>query len=69
MTEQTLRLEDLREFTLEEVLRDVVARQEALTIRLPGGDAVAIRPVLPGLKPLPALEGFVPKGWKDAVNA
>ena len=29
-------------------------------------DVVTIKP-LPRLKPLPVLEGFVPKGWKDAI--
>jgi hypothetical protein len=66
MMEQTLMLDDLRERTLEEVLREVVARQQVLTIRLPEGESVAIQPV-PRLKPLPILEGSVPDGWKDAI--
>jgi hypothetical protein len=66
MMEQTLTLDDLRERTLEEVLREVLARREVLTIRLPEGEAVAIQPV-PRLKPLPVLQGSVPEGWKDAI--
>jgi len=66
MMEQTLMLDDLRDRTLEDVLREVVARQQALTVRLPEGEAVAIQPV-PRLKPLPVLEGTVPQGWKDAI--
>jgi hypothetical protein len=66
MIEETLTLEDLRERTLEEVLREVVARREVLTVRLPEGESVAIQP-MPRLKPLPTLEGFVPEGWKDAI--
>jgi len=66
MEHRTLVLEDLKERTLDEVLREVVARQEALTVRLPEGETVLIQPV-PRLKPLPVLEGFVPEGWKDAV--
>jgi hypothetical protein len=66
MVEQTLSLEDLRERTLEEVLREVVARQEVLTVRLPEGESVAIQPV-PRLKPLPILQSSVPEGWKDAL--
>ena len=64
--EQTLELEELKERTLEEVLRAVIARREVLTVRLPDGEAVAIRPV-PRLKPLTVLEGSVPEGWKDAI--
>jgi len=66
MGDQTLTLDDLREQTLEDVLRRVVRRQEVLTVRLPEGETVAIQPS-PRLKPLPVLEGFVPEGWKDAV--
>ncbi len=66
MTNRILILDDLKERTLEDVLREVARQQEALTVRLPEGEAVAIEPI-PRLKPLPALEGFVPEGWKDAV--
>jgi hypothetical protein len=66
MTELAVVLEDLRERTLEDVLREVLARGETLTVRLPEGGEVAIQPVL-GLKPLPDLEGSVPEGWKDAI--
>ena len=66
MNNRTLVLDDLKARTLEEVLREVVMRQEVLTVRLPEGDTVAIQPSL-RLKPLPVLDGFVPEGWKDAI--
>jgi hypothetical protein len=66
MENQTLTLDDLREQTLEDVLRRVVREQEVLTVRLPGGETVAIQPS-PELKPLIVLDGFVPEGWKDAI--
>ena len=66
MGNQTLTLDDLKEQTLEDVLRHVVRQQQVLTVRLPEGEAVAILPS-PRLKPLPVLEGFVPEGWKDAL--
>lgn len=66
MEHRTLVLDDLKERTLDEVLREVVARQEALAVRMPEGETVLIQPS-PRLKPLPVLEGFVPQGWKDAV--
>ena len=66
MGDQTLTLDDLREQTLEEVLRRVAKQQQALTVHLPEGETVAIQP-FPRLKPLPVLEGFVPEGWKDAL--
>ncbi len=66
MTNRTLLFEELEEQTLEDVLQDVVRRGESLTIRMPGGDIVAIQPSQ-RLQDLPVLEGFVPEGWKDAV--
>lgn len=66
MTNRRLTLEELKERNLEEVLRQVVDERLALTVRLPDGEEVAIEPK-PRLRPLPELEGYVLKGWKDAV--
>ena len=66
MEHRTIVLDDLKGRTLQEVLRKVVARQEALAVRLPDGETVLIQPAL-RLKPLSLLEGFVPGGWKDAL--
>jgi hypothetical protein len=66
MGNRTLGLDDLKERTLEDVLREVVRKQEVLTVRLPEGETVAIQPS-GQLKPLPVLDGFVPQGWKDAL--
>jgi len=66
MINRTLALDDLKERTLADVLREVVRDQETLTVLLPEGEMVAIKPS-PRLKPLPVLEGFVPQGWKDAI--
>ena len=66
MTTRTVALADIEKHELGEVLRDVVARQEALTVELPEGERIAIQP-LPRLKPLPKLKGYVPEGWKDAI--
>ncbi len=66
MTLHTSTLEELRERSLEQVLESVLEEQEILTVRMPNGEEVVIRPK-PTLEPLPQLEGFVPKGWKDAI--
>ncbi len=63
---RALTLDELKQRSLEEILREVVKQQEALTVRLPEGDLVAIQPA-PALQPLPVLEGSMPRGWKDAV--
>ncbi len=66
--ELVLELDDLRGRTLEEILEEVATRQTVLMVRLPKGDTVAIQPS-PHLKPLPVLEGSVPRSWKDAIYA
>jgi hypothetical protein len=65
IVDRTVVLDELKECTLEEVLREVVRRQEALIVHLPDGETVAIQPSR-RLKPLPELEGFIPEGWKEA---
>jgi len=67
MTSRTVALSQIREQKLADVLRDVATRDEVLTVKLQEGARVAIQP-LPRLEPLPELEGFVPEGWKDAIN-
>ena len=66
MANRILVIEDLKERSLEEVLREVISRKEVLTVRLPEGGVVIIKPTLQ-LEPLPELEGYVPEGWKDAL--
>ena len=66
MTNRTLGMDDLKERTLEDVLKEMVRRREVLTMRLSEGEMVTIKSA-PNLKPLPVLEGFVPEGWKDAI--
>ena len=68
MANRTLVLDDLKERTFEEVLREVITRQEVLIVHLPEGETVAIKPT-PRLKPLPEFEGYVPAGWKEALWA
>jgi hypothetical protein len=64
--DKTLGLDDLTGRTLEDILREVVQRQESFTVRLPEGDIVNIKPS-PPLRPLPELDGFIPEGWKNAI--
>lgn len=62
----TKSLEELKHKSLEEVLHSVLMNQQALTVQLPDGAEVIIQPK-PQLKALPILEGYVPKGWKEAI--
>jgi hypothetical protein len=67
MTARTLELAELGERPAADLLREVAEQDEILTVQLPDGEAVTIQPS-PRLKPLPVLEGYVPEGWKDAIN-
>lgn len=66
MTTQTLMLEEIEKKKIAEILQAVSSQKQVLTIKLPNGDEVIIQPK-PPLKPLPALEGYLPEGWKDAI--
>ena len=68
MVTQTIALEDIKERSLEEILREVAQGSKYLVVRMPDGEDVVIEPA-PRLEPLPVLEGHVPEGWKDAVYA
>lgn len=62
----TLKLEALEKKKPKEILQAVLANQTVLTVQFPGGEEVIIQPKLP-LKPLPTLNGYIPKGWKEAI--
>lgn len=66
MTTQSVKLEELASKNLNEILSSVIEQNLALTIQLPNGNEVLVKPN-PPLKPLPELDGYVPQNWKDAV--
>jgi hypothetical protein len=66
MTMRKVALDELKGLTLEEVLSEVAAQQEILTITLPDGQNITIQPS-PELEPLPLLKGTIPDGWKDGI--
>jgi hypothetical protein len=64
---RTTTLKELeKKYSLGEFLEEVARRHETVTVVLDEGGSVMLQPV-PALKPLPALEGSVPEGWKDAI--
>jgi hypothetical protein len=66
MNVRNVTLDDLRGRSLEEVLSEVAAHEEILTVTLPGGRTMTIRPS-PDLEPLPLIKGTIAEGWKDAI--
>lgn len=66
MIAHSLPLEALRDRPLGELLESLWQKQETLNVRLPSGAEVTIQP-RPQLLALPELEGYVPKGWKNAI--
>ena len=68
MSPTVLDLNQLKQLSLDDLFRDVIEQRQVVTVSLPDGGKVEIRPV-PPLEPLPELDGVVPEGWKDEVNA
>ena len=66
MTVRNVALENLRVRSLEDVLTEVAAHEKILTVTLPGGKTMTIRPS-PDLEPLPLIRGTIAEGWKDAI--
>lgn len=66
MTSRTMTLNENEKTQWREFLQSVISKQLLLTVQFPGGEEVMIQPK-PPLKPLPALEGYIPSGWKDAI--
>jgi hypothetical protein len=65
-TQTILKLEELQNKSIEEVLKSVLSTHKTLTIQFPNGAEVVISPKVE-LKPLPVLEGYIPIGWKEAI--
>lgn len=66
MVTHTISLEEIKERSLEEILREVAKDDIYLVVQMPDGEEVVIEPKT-RLKPLPVLEGYIPQGWKDAI--
>jgi len=66
MNTQILKLDEMEDKNLKEFIQTVASRKQILTIQLPNGEEVIIQPK-PSLEPLPILEGYVPKGWKEEI--
>ncbi|GAK61270.1 hypothetical protein U27_01170 [Candidatus Vecturithrix granuli] len=66
MTAQTLKLDDIKYRSIEELLQFVSINKQILNIQLPWGEEVMIQPKT-RLLPLPILDGYIPQGWKDAI--
>jgi hypothetical protein len=66
MPSETLKLETIKDISLEEIVRRVLKENQVLTIWVSEDEEVVIEPQQK-LRPLPVLDGHVPEGWKDAV--
>ena len=66
MTVRNVTLDDLRGRSIEDVLTEVAAHEEILTVALPDGRTMTIRPSA-DLEPLPLIKGTIAEGWKDGI--
>ncbi len=62
----TSTIEELQGKSLKEILRSVLIDQKILAVLFPDGAEIIIQP-RPRLKPLPILNGYIPKEWKEAI--
>lgn len=60
-----IKLDQLAGISIEDFLGRAL-QEGTITVQFPDGEAVTIQPK-PKLQPLPVLEGYVPKGWKDEI--
>jgi plasmid maintenance system antidote protein VapI len=67
MPGQILKIEELKDVSVEEVVRQLVDRRDSLTILVSDDEEISME-LKPRLKPLPVLEGRIPDGWKEAIS-
>lgn len=67
MAGQILNIEELRDVSVEEIVRQLLTRRDRLTIVVSEDEEVSIE-LKSRLKPLPVLDGKIPEGWKDAIS-
>ncbi len=67
MDHKKLNLADVKNRSLDDLLREIILNRVPVTVVLEKGQEVEIRPI--GLKSLPELEGSMPAGWKDGIYA
>jgi len=63
--EQSITLESLRNISVEEFL-NMLRQKSAIAVQLANGESLIVQAKVE-LAPLPILDGYVPKGWKEAI--
>ena len=66
MSEQILTIEELKDVTFEEFIRQILAQRNRLSIVVSDDEELSIE-LKPRLKPLPVLDGSIAEGWKEAI--
>jgi hypothetical protein len=63
---RTIPVDQVRGRPADELLKEIMRKQETLRIEITEAEFVEIKP-LPKLQPLTCLEGSILVGWKDAI--
>lgn len=66
MTEHILTLDEIKDVSMEEIIRRILTQRDTLTIQISDEEQISIQ-LKPKLKPLLLLEGKIPPGWKEAI--
>ena len=63
--EQSMTLESLRNISVEEFL-NMLRQKSAIAVQFANGESLIVQAKVE-LAPLPILDGYVPKGWKEGI--
>jgi hypothetical protein len=66
MPGQNLTIEELKDVSFEEIIRQLLSQRKPLTILISDEEEVSIQ-LRSRLKPLLVLDGSIPAGWKEAI--
>lgn len=66
MKVQSFTLAELKKADIEVLIKSIAGTDHVLNIILPDGSELILQSKSV-LQPLPVLEGYVPKGWKEAL--
>ena len=66
MQGQILTMEELKDISFEEIIRQLLSQRNSLIVLVSDDEEVSIQ-LRSRLKPLPVLDGSIPAGWKEAI--
>ncbi|MBF0239738.1 MAG: hypothetical protein HQM12_18720 [SAR324 cluster bacterium] len=63
---ETVTLDEFKLLPIDEIFVSISTLRRSVSVKLPDGQEVLIQ-AKAQLKPLPVLQGYIPKGWKEGI--